>query len=287
LQALRGVDLRVAPGECVALVGESGSGKSTLLRVVAGLTGADGGDVALPLGPSQMVFQDAGASLTPWMTVGELVGERLRSEPLSRLERQARVAETLELVGLPATVADLRPGRLSGGQRQRVAIARAVVVPPPLLLCDEPTSALDVSLAAVVLNVVGRLRRTLGMATVFVTHDLAVARLVADRVAVMYLGRIVEDLPAGSLAGARHPYTRSLLAAVPGRDRVHMPLRGEPPSPIDPPPGCAFHPRCAEASDGCATRAPAFVTLGRTHHVDCVLAESTEVEDQVRREGAA
>jgi peptide/nickel transport system ATP-binding protein len=203
------------------------------------------------------------------------VGERLRREPLNGDARRARVAATLELVGLPASVAELRPGRLSGGQRQRVAIARAVVVPPSVLLCDEPTSALDVSLAAVVLNVLGRLRRTLGMATVFVTHDLAVARLVADRIAVMYLGRIVEDLAAETLAAdARHPYTRSLLTAVPGRDRVHLPLGGEPPSPIDPPSGCGFHPRCAEATDGCATRTPLLVSLGRTHHVDCALAES-------------
>jgi peptide/nickel transport system ATP-binding protein len=284
LHALRGVDLRVQPGECVALVGESGSGKSTLLRVVAGLVEPDDGDVALPLvGRPQMVFQDAGASLTPWMPVGELVGERLRGEPLGSAERQARVAATLELVGLPATVASVRPGQLSGGQRQRVAIARAVVVPPSVLLCDEPTSALDVSLAAVVLNVLGRLRRTLGMATVFVTHDLAVARLVADRVAVMYLGRIVEDLAAETLStDARHPYTRSLLAAVPGPDRVHVPLGGEPPSPINPPSGCSFHPRCPAATAACVTRPPTMLHLSATHQVDCVLAE-----DGGEREGAA
>jgi peptide/nickel transport system ATP-binding protein len=278
LHALRGVDLRVAPGECVALVGESGSGKSTLLRVVAGLVGPDDGDVALPLaGRPQMVFQDAGASLTPWMPVGELVGERLRGEPLNAAERRDRVAATLELVGLPAAVASVRPGQLSGGQRQRVAIARAVVVPPSVLLCDEPTSALDVSLAAVVLNVLGRLRRTLGMATVFVTHDLAVARLVADRVAVMYLGRIVEDLAAETLsADARHPYTRSLLAAVPGPDRVHVPLGGEPPSPINPPSGCSFHPRCPDATAACAARAPAMLRLSPIHHVDCLLADATQ-----------
>jgi peptide/nickel transport system ATP-binding protein len=275
LHALRGVDLRVAPGECVALVGESGSGKSTLLRVVAGLLEQDDGDVALPLQVRpQMVFQDAGASLTPWMSVGELVGERLREERMSGAQRRARVAETLELVGLPAEVASVRPGRLSGGQRQRVAIARAVVVPPSVLLCDEPTSALDVSLAAVALNLLGRLRRELGMAMVFVTHDLAVARLVADRVAVMYLGRIVEDLPAETLlADATHPYTRSLLAAVPGPNRVHVPVTGEPPSPIAPPRGCSFHPRCEHVTPVCAERPPTFVQLGTTHRVDCVLAE--------------
>jgi peptide/nickel transport system ATP-binding protein len=156
-----------------------------------------------------------------------------------------------------------------------VAIARAVVVPPSVLLCDEPTSALDVSLAAVALNLLGRLRRELGMATVFVTHDLAVARLVADRVAVMYLGRIVEDLPAETLlADATHPYTRSLLAAVPGPDRVHVPVTGEPPSPVAPPSGCSFHPRCEHASEVCSGREPSFVEISRTHRVDCVLAEA-------------
>jgi peptide/nickel transport system ATP-binding protein len=281
LQALRGVDLRVAPGECVALVGESGSGKSTLLRVIAGLLRPDDGDVALRAGGRpQMVFQDAGASLTPWIPVGELIGERLAEERLSAADRRARVEEVLGLVGLPADVARVRPRQLSGGQRQRVALARAIVVPPAVLLCDEPTSALDVSLAAVALNLLGRLRRELGMATLFVTHDLAAARVVADRIAVVYLGRIVEDVPADAVTdGARHPYTRTLLAAVPGRGHVHVPVEGEPPSPVDPPPGCGFHPRCPEADDGCVRREPAFVTIGHRHRIDCRLATAeTETE---------
>jgi len=276
LRALTDVDLRVAEGECVALVGESGSGKSTLLRIIAGLQRADHGQVALAHGARpQMVFQDAGASLTPWMTVGELIGERLLEENLSSAQRAERVADTLALVGLPPAAARVRPSRLSGGQRQRVAIASAVVVPPSVLLCDEPTSALDVSLAAVVLNLLGSLRRELGMAMVFVTHDLAAARLVADRVAVLHLGRVVEDLPCASLeSDARHPYTRGLLASIPGARPTGAPVViGEPPSPVDPPSGCSFHTRCPSAIEVCRSRSPHFVDLGHGHRVDCVLAE--------------
>jgi peptide/nickel transport system ATP-binding protein len=193
LLALRGISLSIDKGESVALVGESGCGKSTLLRAIAGLHSVDEGSIEFGRGARpQMVFQDAGASLTPWLTVGEQIGERLREEGLSRSQRSARVAEALTLVGLPAEVAATKPGQLSGGQRQRAALARATVVPPEVLLCDEPTSALDVSLAATVLNLIGRLRHELGMAVLFVTHDLAAARMVADRIAVMYLGRIVE-----------------------------------------------------------------------------------------------
>ncbi|HEX2286117.1 MAG TPA: ABC transporter ATP-binding protein, partial [Mycobacterium sp.] len=196
LQALRGVSLTVAHGESVALVGESGSGKSTLLRVIAGLEKATSGSIALAGGNRpQMVFQDAGASLTPWLSVGELIGERLQRKTMSRSQKHDAVAAVLQRVGLPLDIAKSRAGQLSGGQRQRVALARATVVPPSVLLCDEPTSALDVSLAASVLNLIGDLRRTLDMSVVFVTHDLSVARVVADRIAVMYLGRIVEIGP--------------------------------------------------------------------------------------------
>lgn len=217
VEALRGLDLRVAPGESVAIVGESGSGKSTLLRVVAGLLTPDRGDVALRSGARpQMVFQDAGASLTPWLRIGDQVGERLREEGLDRSERAAKVDEALQLVGLPTAVAELKPAQLSGGQRQRVGLARAIVVPPTLLLCDEPTSALDVSLAAVVLNLLGEIRRRLGMSMLFVTHDLCAARIVADRIVVVKDGAIVEELVADELESARHPYTRTLLDAIPG-----------------------------------------------------------------------
>jgi peptide/nickel transport system ATP-binding protein len=254
LQALRGVTLSVGHGESVALVGESGSGKSTLLRVIAGLEKATTGtvEVAGEQRP-QMVFQDAGASLTPWLSVGELIAERLHGKKLSRAARRAAVIEVLGRVGLPAEVAKSRAGQLSGGQRQRVSLARATVVPPAVLLCDEPTSALDVSLAASVLNLIGDLRRGLDMSVVFVTHDLSVARVVADRIAVMYLGRIVEIGPAEQVIGnPTHPYTRALVDAIPDLGRESRVLPGEPASPLSPPTGCAFHPRCPIAVDACS-----------------------------------
>ena len=264
LRALRGVSLDIREGEAIALVGESGCGKSTLLRSVAGLQPIDSGIIDLARGGRpQMVFQDAGASLTPWLRVGELIGERLREEGLRAGPRKARVAASLQLVGLPEEIAAARPSQLSGGQRQRVALARATVAPPEVLLCDEPTSALDVSLAATVLNLIGRLRRQLGMAVLFVTHDLAAARIVADRIAVMYLGRIVEVGDADQLTqDPVHPYTRALLATVPGLHQVRVPLQGEPASPLRPPGGCEFHPRCPDAEPACATTEAPLVPLG-------------------------
>ena len=252
LQALRGVSLTIAQGESVALVGESGSGKSTLLRIAAGLEKATSGEVDLAEGSRpQMVFQDAGASLTPWMTVDQILGERVRH--LGRAARAAKVREALALVGLPDEAAAARAGQLSGGQRQRVCLARATIVPPPILLCDEPTSALDVSLAASVINLIARLRRELGMSVLFVTHDLSVARVVADRIAVMYLGEIVEVGAAERVTSAPlHPYTRSLVGAVPDVGVRPTILPGEPASPLNPPTGCAFHPRCSEATDVCS-----------------------------------
>jgi peptide/nickel transport system ATP-binding protein len=235
------------------LVGESGSGKSTLLRVIAGLERATSGSVELTGGTPQMVFQDAGASLTPWLSVGELIAERLRATSMSRAQRREAVVEVLTRVGLPADVAKSRAGQLSGGQRQRVSLARATVVPPSVLLCDEPTSALDVSLAASVLNLIGDLRRTLDMSVVFVTHDLSVARVVADRIVVMYLGRIVEIGPADRVINhPAHPYTQALVDSIPDLGRESRVLPGEPASPLSPPTGCAFHPRCPVAIDACA-----------------------------------
>lgn len=275
LQALRGVSLTVGNGESVALVGESGSGKSTLLRVIAGLEKATTGSVTLAGDRRpQMVFQDAGASLTPWLSVGELIAERLRANSMSRTERRAAVADVLERVGLPADIAKSRAGQLSGGQRQRVSLARATVLAPSVLLCDEPTSALDVSLAASVLNLIGDLRRTLDMSVVFVTHDLSVARVVADRIAVMYLGRIVEIGPADDVVNRpAHPYTRALVDAIPDLGRETPALAGEPASPLSPPDGCAFHPRCPVAVDTCADRR-LDVRLegspGHPHQVACI-----------------
>ncbi|WP_285032420.1 ABC transporter ATP-binding protein [Mycolicibacterium sp. lyk4-40-TYG-92] len=275
LQALRGVTLRVGHGESVALVGESGSGKSTLLRVIAGLEKATTGtvEVAGEQRP-QMVFQDAGASLTPWLSVGELIAERLRGRKLSRAARRDAVIEVLDRVGLPAEVAKSRAGQLSGGQRQRVSLARATVVPPAVLLCDEPTSALDVSLAASVLNLIGDLRRGLDMSVVFVTHDLSVARVVADRIAVMYLGRIVEIGPAEQvIGGPTHPYTRALVDAIPDLGRESRVLPGEPASPLSPPTGCAFHPRCPIAVDACSGDELDVRLVGKAdgaHQVACI-----------------
>ncbi|MCX2929714.1 ABC transporter ATP-binding protein [Mycobacterium sp. CVI_P3] len=273
LQALRGVSLTVAHGESVALVGESGSGKSTLLRIIAGLEKPTTGDVELAGNQRpQMVFQDAGASLTPWLSVGELIGERLRT--LSRAERKDAIAAVLERVGLPQDVVSSRAAQLSGGQRQRVSLARATVIPPQVLLCDEPTSALDVSLAASVLNLIGELRRGLDMSVVFVTHDLSVARVVADRIAVMYLGRIVEIGPAEDVIGRpTHPYTQALVDAIPDLGRDCRVLAGEPASPLSPPTGCAFHPRCPIAIDACSG-IELDVRLegvpGRPHQVACI-----------------
>jgi peptide/nickel transport system ATP-binding protein len=217
LRALRGVDLRMNRGESIAVVGSSGSGKSTLLRVVAGLLAPDSGDVVyMSRDRPQVIFQDARGSLTPWLSIGEQIGERLRSLSLSRSERAMRVASALKHVGLDTRLASARPLELSGGQCQRAALARAIVVPPSLLLCDEAVSALDMTLAAAMLNLIGRLRRQLGMALLFVTHDLAVARLIADRIIVMSAGEIVESDDADQVIRAPlHPVTVELLAAVP------------------------------------------------------------------------
>lgn len=258
LQALLDIDLDVTAGQSLAVVGESGSGKSTLLRVVAGLIRPDRGVVEnLAGGRPQMVFQDAGASLTPWLTVGELIGERLEREGITGTARARRVEDVLDVVGLSGEVSRFRAASLSGGQRQRVAIARAIVIPPPILLCDEPTSSLDASLAATVLNLLNRFRREFGFAMLFVTHDLTVARLVADRITVMYLGKVVEAGPVEKvLDRPAHPYTRALLAAVPDMDRAPVRIAGESASAINRPTGCPFHTRCPVVVDKCRVEMP-------------------------------
>jgi peptide/nickel transport system ATP-binding protein len=289
LAALQGIDLEVGAGESVAIVGESGSGKSTLLRVVAGLLKPERGTVELGQGRPQMVFQDAGASLTPWLTVRAILTERLkvgrqiadRAESGDKSHRQ-RVEEALARVGLPAEIADTKAGSLSGGQRQRVAFARSTIVPPSLLLCDEPTSALDASLAASVLNLLQHLRRQLGMAVMFVTHDLAAARFVADRIAVMYLGEIVEIGPAAAMIDSpQHPYTKALLSAVPRPGQPPVRLQGEPASPLAPPSGCAFHPRCSSRLECCDTEKPALIQLGPAK-VACVHATTRAANEFVK-----
>jgi oligopeptide/dipeptide ABC transporter ATP-binding protein len=262
LRAVDGVDLTVFKGETLGLVGESGCGKSTLARCVVGLYTPTAGEIryagaTLPAKRDrpdrrrmQMVFQDPYASLNPRMTVRQMLSELLRVHrmvPKDRVDDRCR--ELLDLVGLGSRALDALPGQFSGGQRQRVSIARALALEPELLVADEPVSALDVSVQATVLNLLDNLREQLGLTVLLIAHNMAVVRHVCDRVAVMYLGRIVEESPTAELfTDARHPYTAGLLRAVPrlvpGRVSDAPGVVGDLPSPIDPPSGCRFHPRC-------------------------------------------
>jgi oligopeptide/dipeptide ABC transporter ATP-binding protein len=271
VRAVDGVSLRVAKGEVLALVGESGCGKSTLgrllLRLVepdAGTLRFDGEDLrALPpralrarRREMQLIFQDPFGSLDPRMTVEAAIAEPLHLHGLHRGRERARVAELLARVGLRPELARRWPHEFSGGQRQRIAIARALASEPRLVIGDEPVSALDVSVQAQVINLLGDLIRDLGLTFILISHDLGVVRQVADRVAVMYLGRIVEEGPAEALfTHPRHPYTRALLAAVPGQGGA-APLEGDIPSPANPPSGCRFHTRCPHAQAICREAVP-------------------------------
>ncbi|MBS1087367.1 ABC transporter ATP-binding protein [Gluconobacter wancherniae] len=280
LQAVAGVSLQVRRGEALALVGESGCGKSTLGRTLIGLGAPTSGEVlfdgARISGLSdrnmrpyrarmQMVFQDSSASFNPRRTVGEALAEPLKIHRRTGIVE--RVHELLDQVGMSRSVLKRYPHEFSGGQRQRLNIARALALGPELLVADEPVSALDVSVQAQIVNLFGDLRSQLGVACVFISHDLAVVRQMADRIAVMYLGGIVEQGDGLTVLGApAHPYTKALLDAVPRPDRpLPPPLAGDVPSPVNPPSGCRFHTRCPIAQARCAQERPELrgITSGR------------------------
>ncbi len=294
IRAVDGVSFHVDEGETLGLVGESGCGKSTTARAIAGLTPPTKGEIYVEgqridgLSPSamfphrrtiQMVFQNPFSSLNPRMTVGAIIREPMDIFQLhSRRDRRLEVMRLMDLVGLNPRYMNRYPHEFSGGQRQRIGIARALAVEPKLILCDEPVSALDVSIQAQVINLLMDLQQKLGVAYLFIAHDLAVVRHMAHRIGVMYLGRIVELADAEELyRSPRHPYTQALLSAVPipnpavEEKRERIALKGEPPSPDREYPGCPFEPRCPLGDDRCREQVPQL--LGNRHRVACIKAE--------------
>jgi len=296
VRAVDGVSFDIRRGETLGLVGESGSGKSTIGRTMLQLEKATEGSVVfdgielvgLAAGAlrrtrprMQMVFQDPHASLNPRMTVSSIVGEPLLEHgKSSSRERQERVEELLGLVGLDPTHANRYPHEFSGGQRQRIGIARAIALNPDFIVCDEPIAALDVSIQAQVVNLMEHLQDLLGLTYLFISHDLGMVRHIADRVAVMYLGHIMELADVDDLYGdPRHPYTRALQSSAPVPDpvveatRVKIILEGDIPSPSNPPPGCPFNTRCPDAVDRCHEEIPAWREVAPGHGVACHLAD--------------
>ncbi|MFI6768092.1 ABC transporter ATP-binding protein [Streptomyces sp. NPDC050355] len=298
VRAVDGITFHVAQGETLGLVGESGCGKSTtgrtivrLLEPTAGSVTYDGRDIShlsqralKPLRKElQMVFQDPHSSLNPRQTVARIVSDPLLVQGSSAADGRKRAAELMELVGLIPEHIDRYPHEFSGGQAQRIGIARALATGPRLVVADEPVSALDVSVQAQIVNLMERLQRELGLAYLFIAHDLSVVKRVCDRVAVMYLGRIVEiGAKEEVYAAPAHPYTRALLSAVPlpdpaaERSRERITLLGDPPSPAAPPPGCTFHPRCPKAQEICRMEAPALrnTAPGPARQVACHFPET-------------
>ena len=293
VHAVNGVNLQIAKGEVLGLVGESGCGKSTLGRVVAGLHPATEGQLlyqgkevsglagkdrlAYTLGV-QMVFQDPQASLNPRQKLHQILGEALHVHKLAPSgDVPGRVDAALAEVGLATEYRNRLPHQISGGQRQRIGIARALMVAPDFLVCDEPVAALDVSIQAQVINLFMDLRAQRGLTYMFISHDLGVVRHISDRVAIMYLGKIVEMAPTAEIfTKAQHPYTQALLAEVPDvarRKRAFVPIKGEIPSPLNPPSGCTFHPRCPHAMERCKTEVPVLRETAPGHVTACHLQD--------------